>query len=118
VEAYQVGDVVLDALGDGTRRRVVELLRHGPMPVGELAEHLPVSRPAVSQHLKVLKGAGLVVERREGTRRLYSVDPRGATALQAYVERVWGETLDRFKEAADRRGDIRAQPSQRRSSGT
>jgi DNA-binding transcriptional ArsR family regulator len=90
-------------LGDGTRRQVVELLRQGPLAVGELAARLPVSRPAVSQHLRVLRQAGLVVERKEGTRRVYSVDPQGAEALRSYVERVWGDTLERFKQIADRR---------------
>ena len=93
---------VLDALGDPTRRAVLELLRNGERPVGELATELPVSRPAVSQHLRILKGAGLVTERRDGTRRLYRVDPEGLTALRAYLEGYWSDVLAAFKDAAER----------------
>jgi DNA-binding transcriptional ArsR family regulator len=93
---------VLDALGDPTRRAVLEVLRGGAKPVGEIARQLPVSRPAVSQHLRVLKEAGLVRDRREGTRRLYGVDTQGLTALRAYLERYWETALAAFKEAADR----------------
>jgi DNA-binding transcriptional ArsR family regulator len=95
---------VLDALGDPTRRAVLELLRDGARPVGEIASDLPVSRPAVSQHLRVLKGAGLVRDRREGTRRLYSVDAAGLSALRAYLETFWDSALAAFKEAADEGG--------------
>lgn len=98
-------EAALDALGDPTRRHVFELLSGGPMAVGEMARRLPVSRPAVSQHLKVLKGAGLVVERPEGTRRLYSVDRRGMDALRAYLERMWGDALSGFEQEAKRRAD-------------
>jgi DNA-binding transcriptional ArsR family regulator len=94
--------LVLDALGDPTRRRVLELLRPGPRAVGELASELPVSRPAVSQHLRVLKGAGLVSERREGTRHLYRIDPAGLEALRTYLETFWDDALAAFAEAADR----------------
>lgn len=90
-----------DALGDATRRAVFELLRTGPRAVGELAAELPVSRPAVSQHLRVLKEAGLVTERRNGTRRLYSVDPGGVEALRNYFDAFWNEALARFKAAAE-----------------
>jgi DNA-binding transcriptional ArsR family regulator len=90
-----------DALGDPTRRQIFERLREGPRSVGELAEGLPVSRPAVSQHLRVLKEAGLVRDRQEGTRRLYRVDPEGLSALRAYLERYWDVALEAFKEAAD-----------------
>jgi DNA-binding transcriptional ArsR family regulator len=93
---------VLDALGDPTRRAVLEVLRDGARPVGEIARRLPVSRPAVSQHLRVLKEAGLVRDRREGTRRLYSVDARGLGALRAYLERYWDTALAAFKETAER----------------
>jgi len=79
----------MDALGDPTRRAILEQLRQGPSAVGELARLLPVSRPAVSQHLRVLKGAGLVTDEKAGTRRLYRVDPRGLEALRAYFERFW-----------------------------
>jgi len=78
---------VLDALGDPTRRRILELVRDGARPVGEIAREVPVSRPAVSQHLRVLKEAGLVHDRQEGTRRLYAVDPSGLSALRAYLDR-------------------------------
>src|SRR3990170_4656688 len=92
---------VLDALGDPTRRAILELVRDGPRPVGEIARQLPVSRPAVSQHLRVLKGAGLVRDRQEGTRRLYGVDAEGLAALRAYLERFWDTALAAFKETAD-----------------
>lgn len=77
----------MSALGDPTRRRIFERLAEGPLPVGRLARDLPVSRPAVSQHLKVLKDAGLVVDRQVGTRRVYSVDPDGVDAMRAYLDR-------------------------------
>jgi DNA-binding transcriptional ArsR family regulator len=93
---------VLDALGDPTRRAVLELLREGARPVGRIAGHLPVSRPAVSQHLRVLKEAGLVRDRKEGTRRVYSVDAAGLEALRAYLESYWDAALAAFKEAADK----------------
>lgn len=95
---------MLDALGDPTRRAVLERLRNGPRSVGDLAADLPVSRPAVSQHLRVLKGAGLVTERREGTRRLYRVDPRGLKALRTYLEGFWTDVLAAFKAAAEQEG--------------
>jgi DNA-binding transcriptional ArsR family regulator len=89
---------VLDALGDGTRRTIVQRLRsHGPLAVGELADTLPVSRPAVSQHLKVLKSAGLVSDRAAGTRRLYAVDPQGFEVARAYLEELWTDSLHSFK---------------------
>jgi DNA-binding transcriptional ArsR family regulator len=91
----------LQALGDPTRRSVLEQLRDGPRAVGEIAAELPVSRPAVSQHLRVLKEAGLVTERQDGTRRLYRVDPDGLTALREYLEGFWEEALASFKEAAE-----------------
>jgi DNA-binding transcriptional ArsR family regulator len=90
-----------EALGDPTRRAVFELLRGGPRAVGDLAGELPVSRPAVSQHLRVLKEAGLVSERRNGTRRLYRIDPGGVEALRAYFDAFWTEALASFKAAAD-----------------
>ena len=102
--AYADAADVLDALGDPTRRAVLELLRGGERPVGELAAGLPVSRPAVSQHLRVLKGAGLVTERRDGTRRLYRVDPEGLSALRTYLETYWNDVLAAFKDAAERGG--------------
>jgi DNA-binding transcriptional ArsR family regulator len=93
---------VLDALGDPTRRQIFESLRGGPRSVGELADGLPVSRPAVSQHLRVLKEAGLVSDRKEGTRRLYRVDPRGLAGLRDYFDGFWGEALARFAAEARR----------------
>jgi DNA-binding transcriptional ArsR family regulator len=93
---------VLDALGDPTRRSVVELIADRPLAVGDIARHLPVSRPAVSQHLRVLKDAGLVVDERDGTRRLYRIDPTGVEPLRAYLDRLWTDALDRFKAAAER----------------
>jgi DNA-binding transcriptional ArsR family regulator len=95
---------VLDALGDPTRRAVLEVLRDGPLAVGDIASGLPVSRPAVSQHLRVLKGAGLVAERRDGTRHLYRIDDQGLAALRTYLESLWNDTLAAFKEAADQEG--------------
>jgi DNA-binding transcriptional ArsR family regulator len=91
----------MDALGDRTRRAIFEMLRNGPLAVGEIAGELPVSRPAVSQHLRVLKEAGLVTERRNGTRRIYRVDPDGVASLRAYFDEFWNETLAAFKEAAE-----------------
>jgi DNA-binding transcriptional ArsR family regulator len=92
----------MDALGDPTRRAIFEQLRRGPRPVGEIAAELPVSRPAVSQHLRVLKDAGLVTERREGTRRLYRLDPDGLGELRDYFDDFWTEALAGFKAAAER----------------
>ena len=90
------------ALADPTRRTVFERLRGGPRPVVEIARGLPVSRPAVSQHLRVLKEAGLVHERREGTRNFYSVDGDGLAELREYFENFWEEALAAFKEAAEK----------------
>jgi DNA-binding transcriptional ArsR family regulator len=92
----------LDALGDPTRRLVLERLRHRPRSVREIADGMDVSRPAVSQHLKVLKTAGLVVARAEGTRRLYAVDTKGIGALRAWIDGFWDEALAAFQEAAER----------------
>ncbi len=91
-----------DALGDATRRAIFERLAEGPRPVGELANGFPVSRPAVSQHLKVLKDAGLVVDEQVGTRRIYRVDPAGVGAFRAQLDRFWTLALDSFKAAAER----------------
>jgi len=92
----------LDALGDSTRRLVLERLRSGSRSVREIAEGMDVSRPAVSQHLRVLKAARLVTDRAEGTRRLYSVDQRGIEALRSWLDGFWVEALSAFKEAAER----------------
>jgi DNA-binding transcriptional ArsR family regulator len=95
----------MDALGDPTRRRIFELLQDGPRAVGELAGELPVSRPAVSQHLRVLKEAGLVTERREGTRRIYRLDPDGLGELRAYFDMFWTTALASFESAVERNGE-------------
>jgi DNA-binding transcriptional ArsR family regulator len=103
--AYQSA---LAALADPTRRKVFERLKSGPKPVGNIARGLPVSRPAVSQHLKVLKEAGLVTDRPEGTRRVYYIDPQGLGALRAWLDRFWDDALMAFQaqvetQARDRR---------------
>jgi DNA-binding transcriptional ArsR family regulator len=95
----------LNALGDPTRRAIFERLAEGPSPVGELANDLPVSRPAVSQHLKVLKEAGLVTDRQEGNRRLYQLDPAGIGALRGYLDQFWNQALAAFKEAAEQKDE-------------
>jgi DNA-binding transcriptional ArsR family regulator len=94
----------MDALGDPTRRKIMEQLRRGPRPVGEIAAALPVSRPAVSQHLRVLKKAGLVTERRQGTRRIYGVEPKAIADLRAYFDSFWEQALAGFKAAAEKEG--------------
>jgi DNA-binding transcriptional ArsR family regulator len=90
----------MDALGDPTRRAILERLRGGAKAVGELAEDLPVSRPAVSQHLRVLEDAGLVVARKHGTRRLYRLDPDGLDELRAALDLFWSDALAAFAAAA------------------
>jgi DNA-binding transcriptional ArsR family regulator len=92
----------LAALADPTRRTVFERLRAGPRAVGEIAQGLPVSRPAVSQHLAVLKQAGLVNDEAEGTRRVYRIDPQGLGAVRAWLDQFWDEALDAFKAEAER----------------
>lgn len=95
------------ALADRTRRTIFKRLADGPMAVGELAEGLPVSRPAVSQHLKVLRCAGLVNDRRVGTRRLYQVDPDGVEALRAELDVFWDKALAAFQQIANEEGKQR-----------
>ena len=90
-----------EALGDPNRRTIVELLRDGDRSVQQLADAMPISRPAVSRHLRVLKNAGLVVDRAEGTRRLYRLHDSGIEAVRAYLESVWGDAAARFKLAAE-----------------
>ncbi len=90
-----------DALGDATRRSLVESLAAGPASVGQLARTVPVTRPAVSQHLKVLKDAGLVSVEAVGARRLYRLDPRGIGAMRDWLDRHWGQALDAFAAFAD-----------------
>lgn len=96
VLAYQAA---FEALGDPTRRAILELLVDGARPVGDLARQLPVSRPAVSQHLRVLKDAGLVTDRPAGTRRLYSVNPNGVAAMRSYLDSFWDQALVAFAAA-------------------
>lgn len=92
----------LTALSDPTRRRVFERLRKGGLPVTKIAHGLPVSRPAVSQHLKVLKEAGLVREEREGTRRIYEIDPKGLGQLRRWLDQFWDEALEAFRAEVER----------------
>jgi DNA-binding transcriptional ArsR family regulator len=101
----------MDALGDPTRRAILERLLNGPMPVGELARDFPVTRPAISQHLRVLKKAHLVVDRAAGTRRLYELDPAGVEALRAYFDRFWTDALAAFQRAAERTAPDRSRAS-------
>src|ERR671937_1126224 len=95
----------MTALGDPTRQAILERLAGGPLAVGELAAELPVTRPAVSQHLKVLKDAGLVIDRKVGTRRLYQVDPQALADLRAYFDAYWDQALAAFRTAADTEED-------------
>jgi DNA-binding transcriptional ArsR family regulator len=92
----------LAALGDPTRRAIFECLAHGPKAVGQLAGELPVSRPAVSQHLRVLREVGLVTDRADGTRRIYQLQPQGVQAIHAYLDQMWGQALASFQAAAVR----------------
>jgi DNA-binding transcriptional ArsR family regulator len=94
--------LALSALGDPTRRAIFERLAEHPSPVGELAKGLPVSRPAVSQHLRTLKEAGLVNDRVDGTKRIYFVDPKGLAPLRAWLDRFWKTSLAAFKEEVER----------------
>ena len=91
---------MMTALGDPTRQAIFDRLSDGPRPVGELAAQLPVSRPAVSQHLKVLKDVGLVLDRQEGTRRLYEVDTAGLAVLRTYLDQFWERSLAAFEATA------------------
>jgi DNA-binding transcriptional ArsR family regulator len=97
------------ALADPTRRQVFERLASGPAAVGEIAGELPVSRPAVSQHLKVLKEAGLVTDRAEGTRRVYQIDPKGLGALRAWLDQFWAVALEAYAAEVERQ-EIRKEP--------
>jgi DNA-binding transcriptional ArsR family regulator len=97
VITYQNG---FSALADPTRREIFERLARRPLPVGELAEGLPVSRPAVSQHLRVLSDAGLVIATKDGSRRLYRVDPNAIAGMRAYLDRFWSDALAAFEKTA------------------
>ncbi|MGH3971553.1 MAG: ArsR/SmtB family transcription factor [Mycobacterium sp.] len=101
-------DAVLDALGDRTRRTILEKLSSGPVAVGVLADQLPVSRPAVSQHLRVLKNAELVIEAVAGTRRLYRINQSGLRIVRDYFDRFWESTLDNFAILAEAESSARA----------
>ena len=94
-------DAMWTALGDPTRRSIFERLAHRPHAVGELASGLPISRPAVSQHLRVLKDAGLVIDRPAGNRRIYQLDPDGVGRLRAQLERFWGSALATYKDLVE-----------------
>ena len=93
-----------DALGDPHRREIVELLRGGGRSVGDIAQALPISRPAVSRHLRLLKQAGLVTEHPQGTRRIYQLDVHGIDAVESYIAHVWGDTVTRFRLMAENTG--------------
>jgi DNA-binding transcriptional ArsR family regulator len=105
VSAYQ--EAQLDALGDATRRAILARLLNGPLPVGELASHFPVSRPAISQHLRILKDANLVLDRAVGTKRLYALNPAGFETLRGYFDQFWSHALDAFKRKAEERVEER-----------
>src|SRR5256885_2010002 len=95
-------DAALRAIADPRRREILALLREGEVPAGKIAAHFDVTRPAISQHLKILKEAGLVAERREGARRLYRMQPEGLSELWAFLEEFWDQRLDALKKAAER----------------
>ncbi len=95
-------EAIFDALGDRTRRRIIKKLELGPLPVVEIARDMPVARPAISQHLRILKDAGLVVDRPVANRRLYSLDPDGLVELRRFVESFWTDALARFAQFAER----------------
>jgi len=94
-------DAQLDALGDATRRAILDRLLNGPLPVGKLAENFPISRPAVSQHLRILEQAKLVAHRSSGTRRLYQLDPHGFDSLREYFDQFWTQALEAFKKEVE-----------------
>jgi DNA-binding transcriptional ArsR family regulator len=99
VKSYQGAQ--LDALGDATRRAILARLLDGPLPVGKLAGDFPVSRPAISQHLRVLKQANLVMDTTQGTRRLYQLNPQGFDSLREYFEQFWNTALEAFKKKVE-----------------
>ena len=113
-QAAPAGDP-FDALADRQRREILRLLGAGPRAVHELADELPISRPAVSRHLRLLSDAGLVSEEREGTRRIYSLRAEGVDAVQAYLERVWGDVASRFRMMTENTGTGAAKPVDRKA---
>lgn len=100
MDTYQQ-EAQLEALGDATRRAILSRLLAGAMPVGELARHFPVSRPAISQHLRILKNANLVLDRAVGNRRLYQINPDGFDSLREYLEKFWTQALTAFKKKVE-----------------
>ena len=112
VNTYQ--ELQLDALGDPTRRAILARLVDGPRAVGELAADFPVSRPAISQHLRILKNANLVVDRAAGNRRLYQLNPEGFETLQEYFEQFWGQALSAFRREVEKSKEPEAQQSKPR----
>src|SRR5215831_3342779 len=106
----QTADAVFDALGEPVRRRILELLHDGPTPVGQLAGRLPVGRPAVSKHLRVLSNAGLIEHRSAGTRNLYALAPDGMAAAQQWLVRTWDTALAAYAAEVSRRRSPRPQP--------
>lgn len=105
----------LDALGDPTRRKLFEQLRKGPCSVSELAESLPISQPAVSQHLRVLREVRLVRVHKRGQQRIYSIDPEGLAVLRAYVEGLWDDVLSSFEREANELGNVEEPGKENRS---
>jgi DNA-binding transcriptional ArsR family regulator len=103
------GDAQLEALGDATRRSILTHLRRGPLAVGKLAEEFPISRPAISQHLRILKDARLVSDRADGNRRLYELNPEGLETLREYFDQFWTDALDAFQQKVET-----ARPKRRR----
>ena len=101
MDAARAGGDPFEALGDANRREILRLLSAGDKPVHELADALPISRPAVSRHLRLLKGAGLVAEERRGTERVYHLQAQGLQAVHDYLERVWGDAAGRFRLVAE-----------------
>jgi DNA-binding transcriptional ArsR family regulator len=101
VKTYTTDGQQLEALGDPTRRAIVDRLLRGPTTVGRLADEFPISRPAISQHLRVLKEARLVTNRAEGTRRVYQLDPAGFAALRAYLDQFWSVALLEFQQKVE-----------------
>lgn len=110
-------DAVFEALGEPVRRRILELLREGPAPVGRLAERLPVGRPAVSKHLRVLSGAGLISHRSAGTRNLYALVPGGLAPAQQWLTATWDSALAAFAGCVSQAGSSQASSSQAGSRG-
>jgi len=109
VNTYQESQ--LDAIGDPTRRAILARLKDGPLPVGELAADFPISRPAISQHLRILKDADLVIDRAQGNRRLYELNPQALASLREYFDQFWSGALAAFKRRVER-----AEPSDRKRS--